>query len=108
MEQLSITEKQGANYVLYEVSGVMNTYTVTELAEKLDETIKKSNIVLDLERVDTIDSVGIGLIMATFNDGEDNGHRFYIMNPSTAARTALEETGFYEVFEIIHAVTEVQ
>ena len=49
MEQLSITEKQGANYVLFEISGVMNTYTITELAEKLDETIKKSNVVVDLE-----------------------------------------------------------
>lgn len=108
MEQLSITEKQGANYILYEVSGVMNTYTVTELSEKLDENIKKSNIVLDLERVESVDSVGVGLIMATFNDGEDNGHHFYMMNPSAPARIALEETGFYNVFEIIHAVTEVQ
>ncbi|MCR4823577.1 MAG: STAS domain-containing protein [Treponema sp.] len=108
MEQLSITEKQGANYVLYEISGVMNTYTVTELAEKLDEMIKKSNVVVDLERLENIDSVGVGLIMATFNDGEDCGHKFYIMNPSASARTALEETGFYNVFEVIHAVTEVQ
>ena len=108
MEQLSITEKQGANYVLFEISGVMNTYTITELAEKLDETIKKSNVVVDLERVEEIDSVGVGLIMATFNDGEDCGHKFYIMNPSNISRTSLEETGFYDVFEIIHAVTEVQ
>lgn len=108
MEQLSITEKEGANYILYEISGVMNTYTITELAEKLDENIKKSNIVADLERVEAIDSVGVGLIMATFNDGEDCGHNFYIMNPSPSARIALEETGFYNVFSIIHAVTEVQ
>ena len=108
MEQLSITEKEGANYTLYEISGVMNTYTVTELAEKLDETIKKSNIVVDLEKIEAIDSVGVGLMMATFNDGEDCGHRFYMMNPSPAARVALEDTGFYDVFSIIHAVTEVQ
>ena len=86
----------------------MNTYTITELSEKLDETIKKSNVVIDLERVESIDSVGVGLMMATFNDGEDNGHKFYMMNPSPAARVALEETGFYDVFAIIHAVTEVQ
>ena len=108
MEQLSITEKQGANYVLYEISGAMNTYTITELAEKLDENIKKSNIVVDLERVETIDSVGVGLLMATFNDGEDCGYKFYIMNPSSSVRIALEDTGFYNVFAIIHAVTEVQ
>ncbi|MBR1404194.1 MAG: STAS domain-containing protein [Treponema sp.] len=108
MEQLSITEKQGANYILYEVAGVMNTYTITEFSEKLDENIKKSNIVVDLERIESIDSVGVGLIMATFNDGEDCGHKFYMMNPSPAARHALEETGFYDVFDFIHAVTEVQ
>lgn len=108
MEQLSITEKEGANYILYEVSGVMNSYTITELAEKLDENIKKSNIVVDLERVEAIDSVGVGLMMATFNDGEDCGYRFYMMNPSAPARIALEETGFYKEFDIIHAVTEVQ
>ncbi len=108
MEKLSIIEKQGANYVLYEVSGVMNTYTLTELAEKLNENIKKSNVVVDLERVETIDSVGVGLMMATFNDGEDCGYRFYMMNPSPTVRIALEETGFYNVFSIIHAVTEVQ
>lgn len=107
MEQLSITEKQGSNYILYEISGVMNTYTITELAEKFDENIKKSNIVADLERIESIDSVGVGLIMATHNDGEDNNRHFYIMNPSAPARIALEETGFYDVFEIIHAVTEV-
>ncbi len=107
MEQLSITEKQGANYVLFEISGVMNTYTITELAEKLDETIKKSNVVVDLERVESVDSVGVGLIMATFNDGEDCGHKFYIMNPSGPSKVALEETGFYNVFDVIHAVTEV-
>lgn len=108
MELLSITEKQGANYVLYEIGGVMNTYTITALAEKLDENIKKSNVVVDLERVEFVDSVGVGLLMATFNDGEDNGHRLYIMNPSAPSRIALEETGFYDVFSIIHAVTEVQ
>lgn len=108
MEQLSITEKQGANYILYDVAGVLNTYTITELAEKLDENIKKSNIVVDLEKIDNIDSVGVGLLMATFNDGEDQGHRFYMMNPSPTVRVALEETGFYDVFFIIHAVTEVQ
>ncbi|WP_298533062.1 STAS domain-containing protein [uncultured Treponema sp.] len=107
MEQLSIIEKQGANYVLYEISGSMNTYTITELAEKLDETIKKSNVVVDLERVDSIDSVGVGLVMATHNDGEDCGHKFYIMNPSAASKIALEETGFFDVFDVIHAVTEV-
>ena len=107
MEQLGIIEKNGANYILFEVSGELTTYTATEFQEKMFETIQHSNIVLDLSSLVAIDSVGIGIIMATLNDGEEYGHKFYMMNPSPAARQALEETGFYDTFEFIHSVTEM-
>lgn len=107
MEQLGITEKNGANYVLYEISGELTTYTATEFQEKMFETIQKSNIVLDLSSLDAIDSIGVGIIMATFNDGEEYGHKFYLMNPSPEARKAIEDTGFYSTFEFIHSVTEM-
>lgn len=108
MEQLSLVEKNGANYILYEISGALNTYTITEFQEKVDENIRRSNLVVDMERIESVDSVGVGVIMAAFNDGEEHGHKFYIMNPSPATRQALEETGFYNVFYFIHSVTEVQ
>lgn len=107
MEQLKIIEKNGANYILYELNGVVNSYTSTEFQTKVFREIQKTNIVLELSQVESIDSVGIGIIMAGFNDGIDSGHKLYIMNPSMTVRQAIDETGFTEIFYFIHSVTEV-
>ncbi len=108
MEQLQIREKNGANYVLLELAGSLNSYNSGEFQDKVFENIKKRTVVLDLSQILTIDSTGVGVIMAGFNDGEDYKHKFYLMNPSPAARLALEETGFYDIFQFIHSVTEVE
>lgn len=107
MDTLKVVEKFGANYVLYELSGVINSYTCDELKNKVYSTVLDSNLVVDLSLVEGIDSAGVGLIMAGFNDAEDNGHRFYIMNPSPQARKAIDDTGFSDTFYFIHSVTEV-
>ncbi|WP_191016891.1 STAS domain-containing protein [Treponema zioleckii] len=107
MEQLQIKEKNGANYVLLELSGSLNSYNIGEFQTKVYENIQKRTMVLDLSQLASIDSTGVGVIMAGFNDGEEYGHKFYLMNPSPVARLALEETGFYEIFNFIHSVTEV-
>ncbi|BDC96456.1 MULTISPECIES: STAS domain-containing protein [Treponema] len=107
MEQLSIKEKNGSNYVMYELSGSLNSYTASEFQEKVYANIQVTNVVVDLSQVTSIDSTGIGIIMAGFNDGEEYGTKFYLMNPSPAARVAIEDTGFYSVFSFIHSVTEI-
>lgn len=107
MEQLSIKEKGGSNYVMYELSGSLNSYTSAEFSEKVFSAIRTTSVVVDLSQVASIDSTGVGIIMAGFNDGEEFGHKFYLMNPSPSARTALEETGFISVFAFIHSVTEI-
>ena len=78
-----------------------------ELKNKVYSIVIDSNLVLDLSLVEAIDSAGVGLIMAGFNDAEDNGHRLYIMNPSPQVRQAIEDTGFADTFYFIHSVTEV-
>lgn len=107
MDQLQLKEKFGANYVMYELAGDLNSYTASEFKEKVFENIKNMNVVVDLSQILSIDSTGIGIIMAGFNDGEEYSHKFYLMNPSPASRTALEETGFDSIFTYIHSVTEI-
>ena len=107
MDQLQLKEKFGANYVMYELAGDLNSYTASEFKEKVFENIKNINVVVDLSQILSIDSTGIGIIMAGFNDGEEYSHKFFLMNPSPASRTALEETGFDNVFTYIHSVTEI-
>ena len=107
MDQLTITEKSGANYVLYELSGAINAYTLAELQQKLYDAIGGDNVVLDLSKVSEIDYSGMGTIMAAFNDGEDSGHVLYLLSPSAEVREAVEATGFSKVLHIIISITEV-
>lgn len=107
MEQLTLTEKNGANYILLELTGSVNSYTTTEFQNKVYDYIQRTNVVLDMTAVDAIDSTGVGIIMAGFNDGLDSGKRLYLLNPSPAVREAIDATGFSDTFYFIHAVTEV-
>ena len=108
MEQLAITEKRGANYVLYELTGSANSYTVGELQEKIFEEIKGNNVVLDMSQVTDIDSTGMGMLFAAFNDGLESGYKLYLMNMSFTALNRVKDTGFLEAFKVIQSVTEVE
>ena len=107
MDQLTLHEKIGPNYVLLELAGAANAYTISEFQEKMNRYIIDSNVVLDMSMVIGIDSAGIGVILAGYNDGESFGTKLFIMNPSESARRGLERTGFIDMFNIIHSVTEV-
>ncbi|MBQ0165797.1 MAG: STAS domain-containing protein [Treponema sp.] len=107
MDTMRINEKRGANYMLLELSGIINSYTYGEFKTKSYSYIRENNLVLDLSEVTDIDSSGLGVIMGVFNDGEDTGFKLYLMRPSSAAYKALDSTGFTDTFNIIHSVTEV-
>lgn len=107
MESISITEKTGPNYSLLEIAGTVNSYTYTEFQEKVYALIKENNLVLDLPRVTNLSSSGLGVLMAAVDDGEEFGHKLYIMNPSEIVRLAIESTGFSEMFPVIYSLTEV-
>lgn len=107
MDQLTIREKVGASYILLELSGAVNAYTISEFQEKVYSYIPDSNVVIDMAQVIQLDSSGIGVVIAGYNDGEKFGTKLFIMNPSDAARHSLERTGFLDTFNIIHSVTEV-
>ena len=108
MEQLSIVEKDGANYHLYELEGALNAYTLGEFQDTLYDAVQKNNIVLDMSRLTELDASGIGLLMAAFNDSEEAGHKLYFMTMSNEADKAIAATGFKYVFNLINSVTEVK
>ena len=108
MEQLSIVEKDGANYHLYELEGALNAYTLGEFQDTLYDAVQKNNVVLDMSRLIELDASGIGLLMAAFNDSEEAGHKLYFMTMSNEADKAIAATGFKYVFNLINSVTEVK
>ncbi len=107
MDNISILEKEGANYVLLEIAGTINSYTYTEFQSRAYALVKKTNLVLDMSKVVNISSAGLGVLIAASEDARDSGFKMYIMNPAEIVRAAIESTGFREMFTIIHSLTEV-
>ncbi len=107
MELLTVTEKDGTDYKLYELSGGFNAYTLVNVAGKIYESIKTMNVVLDMANVIELDSAAIGVIMAAHNDGEKSGKKLYLLSISNEVDREILATGFKDEFNIISSVTEV-
>ena len=107
MEQIVIQEKKGANYVLLEVSGVLNSYTYLDFQTKVFSIVKETNLVIDMAEITNLSSSGLGFLLAAYDDAEEAGNKIYIMHPSVIAQKAIESTGFSDYFPIIFSLTEV-
>lgn len=107
MEQLTITQKEGAEYILYELNGALNAYTVVNLQSKLYKSIQKYNVVLDMSNVVELDAAGMGTIMAAHNDAEEYKTKLFLMSLSNEVDKVVLATGFKNLFRIISSVTEV-
>lgn len=108
MEQLTYTKKEGADYVLFTLSGDFNAYTAPNIQGDIYSSIERTNVVLDLANVNELDASAIGIIMATRNDAEEYKKRLYLMSLSNEVDRKLLATGFKELFNIINSVTEVK
>jgi anti-anti-sigma factor len=107
MDHLNITERKGDGFALLEVLGTVNSYTYTEFQQKVYVLIKTTNLVLDMSRVSNLSSSGLGVLMSAVEDGQESGHKLYVMNPSEIVRMAIDSTGFAEMFPIIRSTNEV-
>lgn len=107
MEQLTVVEKEGANYKLFVLEGALNAYTNSEFQETLYENVLQNNVVLDMEKLIELDPSGLGMLMAAYNDCELAGHKLYFMSMSNEAEKAITSTGFKHLFNIVASVTEV-
>ena len=107
MELLTVTEKDGTDYKLYELSGGLNAYTLVNVAAKIYEKIQKMNVVLDMANVTELDAAGIGMIMAAHNDSEESGKKLFLLSISNEVDRQLLSTGFKDEFNLISSVTEV-
>jgi anti-anti-sigma factor len=63
-----------------------------------------STVVLDLERVSTVDARGLGVMMELREQVQGKGIAFKLMNVSKLVGSVLEVTGLDSVFEITSGV----
>ena len=107
MENLIINESQVSGFLLLAIEGSVNLYTSGDFEKKVYSAIKDHDTILDLSKVTSLSSSGIGVLMSAHNDSEDNGHKMYVLNPAKDVKMALDSTGFSDVFNIIHSIDEI-
>jgi len=107
MENLIITESKVSGCLLLAIEGTVNLYTSGDFEKKVYSAIKDNDVILDLSKVGTLSSSGIGVLMTAHNESEENGHKMYILNPAKDVKMALDSTGFSDVFRMIHSIDEI-
>lgn len=107
MDNLKIVGTNSAKLQLFHISGAINSYTFSEFETKIFEAIKISDVVLDMSAVSHLSSSGLGVLMSANEEGEEIGHKIYIMQPSNAVKLAIDFTGFSDMFNFIHSIEEV-
>jgi anti-anti-sigma factor len=107
MDNLEIISSHSAKLQVLHISGAINSYTFSEFETKIFEAIKMSDVVLDMSSVSHLSSSGLGVLMSANEEGEEIGHKVYIMQPSSAVKLAIDFTGFSDMFNFIHSIEEV-
>lgn len=108
MDTLKIISTNSAKLQLFKISGAINSYTFAEFEAKMFEAIKVSDVVLDMSTVSHLSSSGLGVLMSANEEGEEVGHKVYILQPSNAVKLAIDFTGFSDMFNFIHSIEEVR
>jgi anti-anti-sigma factor len=99
-----VRQENGKDYI--SVSGPVNSYTFSEFQEKVYKSVLSADTLIDMSKVTTLSSAGIGVIMAALDDAEASGHRLAICKPSEIVSLAFESTGFGDRFPVIGSAKE--
>ncbi len=101
MTQLDIDVRREDGRDLVLVAGPVNSYTFSEFQEKVFASILAADTLVDMSKVTTLSSSGIGVLMAALDEAEAAGHRLAICKPSEIVTLALESTGFGDRFPVV-------
>ncbi len=108
MTQLDIIERRDGDRLVVTVAGPVNSYTYGDFQEKMTKALAAHPlVVVDMEKVTTLSSAGIGVLMAALDDAEAEGKRIVVLRPSEIARLALESTGFSDRFPVAQNLRDI-
>ena len=80
---------------------VWNVALIGELDVSSAEVFKKSqNIKIDLDKLEYIDSTGLGVMVGVLKRLKVNGKGIYLNNPKSNVRKILEITGLDKIFNM--------
>jgi anti-sigma B factor antagonist len=91
-----------------DVEGEVDVYTSTQLKEEITSILAAGAkyILLNLAKVEYLDSTGLGLLIGALKRLRENGGNLIIVSPSVRIVRVFEITGLYKIFKIYETVAE--
>ena len=99
------------NTLVIHLGGEIDQYATNEIKGKIDieiETTKKKNIVINLDKVDFMDSSGIGLIVGRYKLSKSMGHSYSVCGGNPSIRKIVQLSGIVRVVPMFENVTEAE
>lgn len=109
MEGLNIEKKNGAVLIAYK--GELTLDVTQELKMNIHNALEESGqglLVLDLSKVDFIDSSGIGFLVSMASRLKNSGVDFHMFKPSIQVSKTLELVQLKSYFSIIESEQELE
>jgi len=109
-EPLEIKAEKVGNYVVLKLSGEVDVYTAPQLREEIIGRVDQGehDIVVDLEKVDFLDSTGLGVLVGGLKRvKQHNGSLSLICNQEKILRI-FRITGLTKVFPIFSSKEDLQ
>lgn len=98
-----LTEKIGSNLIV-EVNGELDLETSPAfrnvIEEKLNQYVSIRHLVLDLKKVNFIDSSGLGVILGRFKRISQEGGRMSAINVSESVKRVFQLSGLLKIISI--------
>lgn len=105
---INVNQKEAGVYMV-SVAGSIDGTTSSELQEQIDELLelKVSAIVLDLEDLKFMSSVGVGLINSTKNKLKEQGGNFAMVNLQPQIKKVFEIMSLLPIMNVFNDIDEL-
>jgi len=106
---LTLKTHTEANRTVLEVAGEVDVYTGPTLRDRISDLLDSGahDLVVDLGKVDFIDSTGLGVLVGALNGAKDLGGSLQLVCAQERVLKLLRITGLDQVFTVRASLAEV-
>lgn len=104
----SFSSEDFDNYKLIKVYGNISLSIINDFEKFLRESVKKNNLILDMQNVRIITTSGMNILVNTGIEAKNNGKRIIILAPGSDLREMIDRMHNYEYFIISETIDQAK